>query len=89
MELTRLILSIMGKDESWIERVKDRPGHDRRYAIDSGKIQRELGWKPTRSAWPRALEETVSWYRANVEWCARVRSGAYREYYERQYAGRA
>ncbi len=88
LELTRLILELMGKGEESIQRVADRPGHDRRYAIDSGKIQRELGWRPTRSAWPGAMEETVSWYRENRAWWERVRSGAYREYYERQYAGR-
>lgn len=88
LDLTRLILELMGKDESSIQRVADRLGHDRRYAIDSGKIQRELGWKPTRSAWPGAMQETVSWYRSNRAWWERVRSGAYREYYAQQYAGR-
>lgn len=88
LELTKLILELMGKDERSIQRVADRLGHDRRYAIDSGKIQRELGWKPTRSAWPGAMEETVRWYRDNRSWWERVRSGAYREYYARQYAGR-
>ncbi len=79
LELTRSILEIMGKDESYIERVPDRLGHDRRYAIDSSKIQRELGWAPSRSAWPQALEQTIDWYRENEQWCERIRSGAYRE----------
>ncbi len=88
LELTHAILQIMGKDESWIQYVKDRPGHDRRYAIDASKIERELGWKPTRSAWPAALEQTVRWYVDNPTWWQRVKSGAYREYYQKQYGGR-
>jgi dTDP-glucose 4,6-dehydratase len=71
-----------------IERVKDRLGHDRRYAIDASKIERELGWTPTRSAWPGALEETVAWYRDNRAWWESVKSGAYTEYYAQQYSGR-
>ena len=88
LELTRAILSLMGAGEEMIRRVPDRLGHDRRYAIDSSKIQRELGWAPTRSAWPGALEEAVGWYRENEAWWRRVKSGAYREYYEKQYQGR-
>ena len=88
LELTQSILKIMGKDERMIERVKDRPGHDRRYAIDASKIARELAWRPSRSAWPEALEETVRWYAEHPEWCARVRSGAYRDYYQKQYVER-
>ncbi|TVQ32184.1 MAG: dTDP-glucose 4,6-dehydratase [Phycisphaeraceae bacterium] len=79
LELTRSILEIMGKDESSIERVADRLGHDRRYAIDSSKIQHELGWRPTRSAWPGALEATVAWYRDNREWCERIRRGEHHQ----------
>jgi dTDP-glucose 4,6-dehydratase len=67
--------------------VKDRPGHDLRYAIDATKIQRELGWQPTRSAWPAALERTVKWYVDNPAWWKRVKSGQYREYYAKQYGG--
>jgi dTDP-glucose 4,6-dehydratase len=88
LELTHAILELMGVGEEMIEYVKDRPGHDRRYAIDAGKIKRELGWEPSRSAWPDALGATVAWYRDNPEWWRRVRSGAYRDYYQRQYAGR-
>ena len=51
-----------------IEHVTDRPGHDRRYAIDAAKIRRELDWAPTRSGWPAALAETIQWYRANEPW---------------------
>jgi dTDP-glucose 4,6-dehydratase len=88
LELTHAILAAMGKDESWIEPVKDRLGHDRRYAIDASKIKRELGWEPTRSAWPEALESTVQWYVDHADWWKRVKSGAYRDYYEQQYAKR-
>jgi dTDP-glucose 4,6-dehydratase len=88
LELTRSILDIMDKDVSMIQPVADRPGHDRRYAIDSSKIQRELGWRPTRSAWPEALGKTVTWYLDNAEWWRRVRDGAYRRYYDEQYGAR-
>ena len=87
LELTKSILAILGKDDSYITPVKDRPGHDRRYAIDSSKLQRTLGWKPTRSAWPKALEDTVAWYRDNETWWRRVKSGAYQDYYAQQYGG--
>jgi dTDP-glucose 4,6-dehydratase len=89
LELTRSILTIMGKGDSSIEYVKDRPGHDRRYAIDASKIERELGWRPTRSAWPAALEATVRWYSDNQTWWRRVKSGAYRAYYQQQYGSKA
>lgn len=87
LELTHAILKLMGSDDSMIRRVEDRLGHDRRYAIDSSKLQRELGWKPTRSAWPEALESTVRWYCEHESWWRRVKSGEYRAYYERQYQG--
>ncbi len=85
LELTREILRIMGKGDEMIRHVPDRLGHDLRYAIDASKIKRELGWEPTRSAWPGALEETVRWYQDHEDWWRRVKSGAYREYYQRQY----
>jgi dTDP-glucose 4,6-dehydratase len=85
LELTKSILAILGKDDSYITPVKDRPGHDRRYAIDSSKLQTTLGWKPTRSAWPNALEDTVAWYRDNETWWRRVKSGEYQDYYQKQY----
>jgi dTDP-glucose 4,6-dehydratase len=88
LDLTMGILKIMGKGPEMIRRVQDRPGHDLRYAIDAGKIKRELGWQPTRSAWPKALEETIAWYRRNETWWRRVKSGQYRSYYEQQYANR-
>jgi dTDP-glucose 4,6-dehydratase len=88
LELTHTILKLMGKGPEMIRPVKDRPGHDRRYAIEAGKIRRELGWRPTRSAWPGALEATVLWYQQNPEWWERVKSGAYRAYYQTQYGNR-
>ena len=68
--------------------VKDRPGHDRRYAIDATKIREELGWAP-RFTFGTALPLTIRWYQTEKEWLQRVRSGAYREYYARQYGGRS
>ncbi|MEQ9453647.1 MAG: dTDP-glucose 4,6-dehydratase [Phycisphaeraceae bacterium] len=85
LELTHAILEVMGHGEEMIEYVPDRKGHDRRYAIDASKIARELGWEPSRSAWPEGLEQTCQWYKDNVDWWQRIRSGAYREYYEQQY----
>ena len=64
--------------------VKDRPGHDRRYAIDAAKIRHELGWEPQHD-FRSGIEQTLRWYLDHREWCARVRSGDYRHYYERQY----
>ncbi len=68
IELTRAILDLMGFGEEMIDWVEDRPGHDRRYAIDASKIRQELGWAPTRSAWPEALGETIEWYRTHEAW---------------------
>mgnify|MGYP001791528524 FL=1 len=85
LELTHSILDIMGKGYDMIRPVADRLGHDRRYAIDASKMRDELGWQPSRSAWPNGLEETVRWYQDNAEWWQRVRSGAYRDYYEKMY----
>ena len=85
LELTHAILDAMHLGHDMIEHVPDRPGHDRRYAIDASRIANEVGFHPTRSAWPDALHETINWYVNNPQWCQRVRSGAYREYYERQY----
>lgn len=75
LELARTILEITGHGEEMIERVADRPGHDLRYALDASKIERELGWRPTRSAWPKALAETVRWYRENPDWWKPAKSG--------------
>ena len=76
IELTRSILDLMGFGEEMIDWVEDRPGHDRRYAIDASKIQQELGWVPTRSAWPEALAETIEWYRTQEAWWRPLQTGA-------------
>ena len=86
IEVVRRILDLTGRDESLIEYVKDRPGHDRRYSLASDKV-RELGWE-AQTHFGEGLERTVDWYRDNEPWWAPIRSGEYREYYERQY-GRA
>ena len=67
--------------------VTDRPGHDRRYALTSAKLEREAGWAPLMT-FDQGLQETVDWYRQNTEWVARVRSGEYRSFYETNYANR-
>ena len=85
LHLVKRVLEELGKPESLITFVKDRPGHDRRYAIDASKIKDELGWEP-RFTFEAALPLTIRWYQSQDEWLQRVRSGAYREYYDRQYA---
>ncbi len=84
IEIIRLILNYLDKPESLIEFVKDRPGHDRRYAIDSTKIQIELGWKPLFT-FEGAIEKTIDWYLQNETWWKRILSGAYQDYYKLQY----
>jgi dTDP-glucose 4,6-dehydratase len=66
--------------------VKDRPGHDRRYAIDASRLKRDLGWEPAYT-FEVGISETIDWYLANAEWVSDVTSGAYRDYYESQYGG--
>jgi len=84
IEVVRKILKIMGKDESYIEYVKDRPGHDRRYAIDWSKINRELGWKPEVD-FDTGLKLTVDWCLKNKNWWKKIKSGEYQKYYKKQY----
>ncbi len=84
IDLVKYILTILDKPESLIEFVKDRPGHDRRYAIDSSKIESELGWKRSVS-FEEGLKKTVEWYLNNPDWCNNVRSGVYQDYYHKQY----
>jgi len=87
IELVREMLKIMGKSEKEsIEYVKDRPGHDIRYAVDWSKINKELGWKP-KHPFSKRLRETVEWYQENREWCDAVRTGDYKKYYKKQYGG--
>jgi dTDP-glucose 4,6-dehydratase len=87
-KITEVVLREMGKnwDES-VQYVKDRPGHDRRYAIDASKIQRELGWSP-KYKFEEAIRTTIEWYRQNESWWRAIKSGEYLKYYEQQYAGR-
>lgn len=87
VEVVKKILAITGKPESLMVTVKDRPGHDRRYAITTEKLERETGWKALVE-FEQGLEETVRWYEANRDWVTRVKSGAYREYYAQNYAQR-
>jgi dTDP-glucose 4,6-dehydratase len=84
LEVIKKILKIMGEDESLIEYVKDRPGHDRRYAVDWSKIQNELGWKPLHD-FDEWLEKTITWYKENENWWKDVKTGAYQKYYKQQY----
>lgn len=81
------ILRLLGKGENLIHYVKDRPGHDRRYAMDSSKARATLGWEP-RHTFEEGLRKTLDWYVQNRQWWERVRSGAYQDYYQKQYANR-
>lgn len=87
VDLTHKILEHVGVGEEMIEYVKDRPGHDRRYAIDHSKLSTELGWNPEMH-FDEGLEATVQWYRENEEWWKPLKSGAYLEYYKKQYEDR-
>jgi len=82
-EITEIVLRELGKDEDWIEYVKDRPGHDRRYALDSTKVKK-LGWKPEYD-FEKAIKETIDWYKNNINWWKKIKSGEYLEYYKKQY----
>ncbi|MFL6255470.1 MAG: dTDP-glucose 4,6-dehydratase [Pyrinomonadaceae bacterium] len=84
LEVAESVLEALGKPRSLLKFVKDRPGHDRRYAIDPSKAERELGWRPLET-WESGLQKTIRWYRDNADWVERARSGAYRDYYQKQY----
>lgn len=84
LEVIHLILEILKKPASLIQYVKDRPGHDRRYAIDPEKIEKELGWRPVHS-FEESLEETVNWYQQQERWWCRIKSGEYLQMYEKIY----
>lgn len=84
IDVAKSVLDALQKSHSLIQFVKDRPGHDRRYAIDSSFIEAELNWCPIET-WESGLAKTISWYRNNNDWVERARSGAYREYYKQQY----
>ncbi|HPQ70904.1 MAG TPA: dTDP-glucose 4,6-dehydratase [bacterium] len=87
LEITRLILRALGKPESLITFVTDRPGHDRRYAIEAEKIRRELGWTP-QVDFADGIAQTVQWYLAHRQWWKEIKSGAYRDFYQRLYGER-
>jgi dTDP-glucose 4,6-dehydratase len=84
LDLTHTLLDALGKPRSLIRYVPDRPGHDRRYAIDCAKMENELGWRPKYTL-EQGLRETIRWYQENGAWIAGVRDGAYLKYYEQQY----
>lgn len=87
LEIIKLILKNLNRSEELIQFVKDRPGHDRRYAIDSTKIQTELGWKPEFN-FDSAIQHTIEWYLQNKNWWERIISGEYQKYYNLQYSNR-
>ncbi len=84
IEIVKLIISSLGKSENLIKYVKDRPGHDRRYAIDNTKITTELGWKPAYT-FEQGMKETIQWYLENQSWLNSIITGEYLDYYERSY----
>lgn len=84
LEVVESLLDALGKPRSLIRFVKDRPGHDRRYAIDPTRVESELGWRP-RETWASGLSKTIDWYRENAQWISNTRNGAYRDYYKVQY----
>ncbi len=87
LTMARRLLRAVDKPETLLSYVKDRPGHDRRYALSCDKIGRELGWKPAISL-EEGLRQTIDWYRTNTQWLAGVRGGEYRSYYEKYYQNR-
>ena len=84
IEITKLILEYLGYDEKMIEYVKDRPGHDKRYALDANKLKNELGWE-AKVNFRDGLKKTVDWYRENEDWWKKIKDGSYLEYYKKQY----
>ena len=83
----KIILKALGKSEDLITFVKDRPGHDRRYAIDPTKIHNELGWLP-QTKFEDGIVKTIEWYLANEDWWQEIISGEYQKYYEKMYKNR-
>ena len=84
IEIVKLIIKILNKSDDLIAYVKDRPGHDKRYAIDSSKIQTQLGWQPIYT-FEQGMEETIQWYLDNAEWIKNIATGDYAKYYEKMY----
>jgi len=87
IEIVKLIIKKLGKTEDLITYVKDRPGHDRRYAIDNTKITTQLGWSP-KYVFEEGMEKTINWYLENLDWMERITSGEYQNYYEKMYGNR-
>lgn len=85
LTLTKKLLDLLEKDESYVEFVKDRPGHDRKYSVDWSKIKNDLGWKPLHN-FDEWLKKTVDWYRENKKWWMDIKNGDYKNYYEKQYS---
>jgi dTDP-glucose 4,6-dehydratase len=85
--IVKKLLEMLGQSEDLIEYVKDRAGHDRRYAINHHKITEELGWQPTITL-EEGLRETVEWFQQNQEWWQKIKNGSYQEYYQEQYQER-
>jgi dTDP-glucose 4,6-dehydratase len=88
VEVVECILDTLGKPRSLMQTVKDRPGHDRRYALATEKLMRETGWQ-AQMPFEAGLRATIDWYLGNAAWIARVKSGEYQNYYQRNYANRA
>jgi len=87
LQVAKTILERLGKPHSLLRFVKDRPGHDRRYAMDISKIERDLGWKPSVS-FEEGISSTIKWYQAHEEWWRKIKTGEYLKYYERMYGNR-
>ncbi len=87
IEIVKTILNILGKSEELITYVKDRPGHDKRYAIDSSKIQNELGWSP-KMKFENGIKQTIEWYLNNQNWIKNIKNGDYMSYYEKNYSNK-
>ncbi|PJA45382.1 dTDP-glucose 4,6-dehydratase [Candidatus Uhrbacteria bacterium CG_4_9_14_3_um_filter_50_9] len=87
LEITRKLIEMTGRDDSAIEYVKDRAGHDRRYALNSNKLRTELGWVP-QVTFDEGIAQTVEWYKSHKEWIDRCRDGSYKDYYKQQYVDR-
>ncbi|MPM71277.1 dTDP-glucose 4,6-dehydratase 2 [bioreactor metagenome] len=87
LEVVKTIIHELGKNEDLIKYVTDRPGHDRRYAIDPTKIHSELGWEPT-TKFEDGIKKTIAWYKYNKQWWERIISGEYQDYYKKMYGNR-
>jgi dTDP-glucose 4,6-dehydratase len=88
LDVVRKILATVGKPDTLMQTVKDRPGHDRRYALSSEKLTRETGWQ-ARVPFEEGLRETIEWYKSNAAWTERIKTGEYQNYYQSNYGGRA